>query len=1768
MFNFLSKIWRKNRQIPSYEESEKLLISSLLPPMKPTDQFKAVLKEQLLNRFPEAKSAVKSFFGRKFIFSGAAALLILLAVGSTVYFLPKSFGPPQVPIVRASSQYVAVNFPIRVAFPYDIAAETVQKYFSIKPSHSEAKQITRPQGATAWPEIEGTVSVENGVLTFSHPKNLEYETEYTLKVSKEASSKMEQDFTISFTTRARLVSEFYLASRIDMAHSTVNFYDLKPKVFINMPYDGNYTARIYKTSADGLLDYIAATEKNASQGKMNDDNTFKALKKNLLEEQKVVVKPNFVYEPGIQEAGMYFVEMTGKPKTEYDEGVYRFFITDSRYALSTKRLGTKLVTWMVDMQTGAGIPDAKVTGYSLDRTVVFEGKTNANGIHEQEVGLDFEKQPSALVFDTGSERVVNMVRVKYRSIFDVDWSNRQQPYQGYVMFDRPLYKPGDTVQFKTLLRKTGETNYDGSIKTAHIEVRRSNYGEASDTLFKNDYSVSRTGTFAGDFPLNKELKTGEYSLTVKVGDKEIISEWFGVEVFQKPDFEVAVKPDQEAYVSGDTVKVDVSANYFFGAAVKNQKVTVSIEDTYYYRGSVATKDGVLDSSGHFKAVFEDFRSSKENDSYWGYGAEGQPFTIRATVNEDTGKTFSKSSSIYLYPSQYTLKIEEPQALWNLKPREKIPFTFRVARALDKSEMNGVAGAKIKLDLVDRSWDRTLMSLNEKHLLPTDTTITTDSFGKAKFEFEFPVGGSYQLIASSPDPKGNTAEFKEYFWIPDAENNIFYDASLPQATAQIALVPDKESYKAGETAKVKVYTPQEEGDMFVSVNTKSMRRMFVQKLSGSDHELEISVTEDLAPGFFIFAEVYNSDTFFTGTRFIEVTGKKLSVEIMPSQKQLYPKDEVTLSVITKDENGNPVSSEGALTVVDKALLALRAANDKTLFDSFYVRPSEYNMSRFTTTDPFSVGAAEKGGCFLPGTLILMADGSQKPIEEIRVGDVILTKADDFSSQLVKDTVVRTFEHTVGEYLVINGSLKVTPIHRMFANGGWKTAGEVRLGDWFLDYRGRQVFVTSLEKTYNRVKVYNFETERLHTYFADGIYVHNDKGGDSRPRTEFLDTAYWNAFVETGSDGKGSVTFKVPDNLTTWVALGKNITTDTKVGEGENEFIVTKDLFIRPNLPLFVRSGDEMEIEAPVHNTTNRDLAVKALIKATGATVLNETLQEISVSANSSKSVRWKVRVDEVKELKFEFSVNEVGGKLVDNLVQKVAVYPSTSLDNTVLTGAAPKKLDFVFDADSPYSNATLTLAASAVGILPEIIEKLTGFPYGCVEQTMSKHLPNVLVKKYSELLGVSLPSDLDKSLEEGFERLRKYQHNDGSFGWWENDNASIWMTGYVLEGFLEIKDMGLLAGRESMYQRTLEYLKNALPNLKADERIYANYVLARALPKDFLLEIDEEELRSLQPEFLGYVALAHHYNGNKEEAQRIVKDYILKKLEDSHWEQPDNLYDGHDLSMGDKYLATGVNLSALLTIGGAQESEIREIVQWLMTHRNGYEGLWGSTRQSSQVLFALLKFIQKYNEFDPNFDYAITLGNEKLFDGKANGKNFSKKIEIPSKKLSAKNALEISSSGKGTLYYTLSVKNYTGAASASDEIKVSRSYMKDGKAVKEFSVGDVLEVRLDVESPKDLTYVMVEDMLPAGFDVINDRLQRDNQYGYDYYEGGYYWSDEVDIRDEHVALFSSYVSAGRRAFSYRVRVSRKGTYSAPAPKVTPMYDPQLMGVGTKETLAIR
>ena len=136
----------------------------------------------------------------------------------------------------------------------------------------------------------------------------------------------------------------------------------------------------------------------------------------------------------------------------------------------------------------------------------------------------------------------------------------------------------------------------------------------------------------------------------------------------------------------------------------------------------------------------------------------------------------------------------------------------------------------------------------------------------------------------------------------------------------------------------------------------------------------------------------------------------------------------------------------------------------------------------------------GSCFLAGTKIAMADGSFKNIEDVRVGDKV--KSFDPVKDIIVDSVVtKVFHHSPDEmtdyYIVVNGFLRVTPNHIMFVDGVWKAAGEIREGDVLYRLDGSIVTVNSLYPVFDRVETYNLEVAWYHTYFADGVLVHNAK-----------------------------------------------------------------------------------------------------------------------------------------------------------------------------------------------------------------------------------------------------------------------------------------------------------------------------------------------------------------------------------------------------------------------------------------------------------------------------------------------------------------------------------------------------------------------------------------------------------------------------------------------------------------------------------------------------
>ncbi len=138
------------------------------------------------------------------------------------------------------------------------------------------------------------------------------------------------------------------------------------------------------------------------------------------------------------------------------------------------------------------------------------------------------------------------------------------------------------------------------------------------------------------------------------------------------------------------------------------------------------------------------------------------------------------------------------------------------------------------------------------------------------------------------------------------------------------------------------------------------------------------------------------------------------------------------------------------------------------------------------------------CWVAGTPITMADGSQQAIETVAVGDAVLGY--DLRAGTVRTaTVTRVYQHAPAEmgdyYLLINGNLGVTPNHLLYVNAGLTLADDIRPGDVLTESGGGFVPVTTVTRVYAPVETYNFDIttdsgdcDPYFAYVAHGIVAY--------------------------------------------------------------------------------------------------------------------------------------------------------------------------------------------------------------------------------------------------------------------------------------------------------------------------------------------------------------------------------------------------------------------------------------------------------------------------------------------------------------------------------------------------------------------------------------------------------------------------------------------------------------------------------------------------------
>jgi uncharacterized protein YfaS (alpha-2-macroglobulin family) len=188
-------------------------------------------------------------------------------------------------------------------------------------------------------------------------------------------------------------------------------------------------------------------------------------------------------------------------------------------------------------------------------------------------------------------------------------------------------------------------------------------------------------------------------------------------------------------------------------------------------------------------------------------------------------------------------------------------------------------------------------------------------------------------------------------------------------------------------------------------------------------------------------------------------------------------------------------------------------------------------------------------------------------------------------------------------------------------------------------------------------------------AEGKGGGGGDGGGADVRTEFLDTAYWRAFVQTDENGKATVQVTLPDNLTTWVMDARAATEDTRVGQSTTEVIATKDLLIRPVLPRFFVEGDRADIAGVIHNTTDRDLDVTYAATAEGLKLLGETSGTVTIPAGGTYEAVWPSEaVAEGEEIVVNMRAEAATARLRDAVEITLPVHRYTTPETVGASGS--------------------------------------------------------------------------------------------------------------------------------------------------------------------------------------------------------------------------------------------------------------------------------------------------------------------------------------------------------------------------------------------------------------------------------------------------------------------------------------------------------------------
>lgn len=1479
--------------------------------------------------------------------------------------------------------------------------------------------------------------------------------------------------------------------------------------------------------------------------------------------------------------GKYLVQSDDKTG---QEASLVFVVGDS--ALTMKTSNNEALVWAVNQNTGQPTANLPVRLVSIDNgksTFFGAGRTDKDGLYRAPLGAANPYSLYAVAEgDNGSDAAAVSAYwsdginpsdfVLYRWTTDNSSNNYYYPggsYNVYLYTERPIYRPGQTVYFKGIVRGDNDAQYTlPSNAQATLTINDGNNDVYSQTV-----QLGGNGSFDGQFTLDAHAALGSYEMTLNVTDpNQVRSELrnqnyyqnFQVQEYRKPEYQVEVKTDKDNYINGETINTTATASYYFGGAVANAAMTVRILTADYFFSWSDPKTGDAYDFYDYEALYNRSQAqvaSQKQERKLTTDANGnvnvatkadvsqqptsQQYTIEAAVTDSSNQEVANSTTVVVHKGQFYV---------GLRPDVYVaeagqPFTISVVTVSPNGNL--VGNQSVKLTLYSRTWQNTQDKDESGATVyvykPVDTQVDQKSVvtgaDKVTTQFSATQGGEYVVRAEAQDSAGNTITSATTVYVAPPGGG---EASWKRDnTNRIDLISDKKLYQVGDTARILVTSAYTSATALLTTERDGVRSTKVYHMSGNTDVLNVPITEADVPNIYASLTLVNSladgadaPSFRLGMVELRVDTKvkQLNVTITPDKQQYQPRDTANFTVKATDSAGQPVQAELSLAVVDKAIFALASDTSGKLIDQFYgdralgVRTAsslDILRAQNTAYDRYAAAgsAVPRGGYGAKG-----GGGGQQGVLAVRTN--------------LQDTAY------------------------------WKAS------------------VTTAADGSARVSV---------------------------PLPDNLTT--WRVTVK-GATADTKVGEAISDVLVTKPLLIQPVLP---------LFLLQGDT-ASPAAIVHNYTGSDQEVDVRLTVTGTTFVDATGVTTSTDGTQQTSS-QHVTVKAGDQAKVQWNVKAGTNPRAGFTIAARSANNGPSDAIGQDIPINPFVTPEVTAASGQVTTSLSqtllIPYGVDTNIGALNISLNATLAGSALDGVQYNIDFLYSDTEQTVSRFLPLLYVEDTFKAAGQKSPysDQLASIVSSSVQRLYDLQHKDGGWGYWEEGSYSPdypYITAYALEGLLKARAAGFSVDSK-VIDSGVQYLKDKLA--KATDSGSGDYtgindlntiayildVMAQAGDNTAparLTQLSEGTQDKLTVFGRAHLVLGLLHSGQKDVANRALQPLVSAvKLQGSalaHWEDPrDTPY--YYINMYSDTRDTALATQAVLAVN-PDDQLATQAVAWLMQQR-GADAHWASTQETSQVIIMLAQYVAAKKELLANFSYSVKFNGQSLADGKFDQSSLTdtKKLAVQIKDMliNQTNTLEISrDGGQGPLYYNLSLRYFIpgqGIAAYNNGLGVTRAYLppatdSDTKnppaPISSVNAGDLVHVRLTVIVPQDSYYVTIEDPLPAGFEAVNPDLNTTstaaqeaagNSNGGTCYGpqagGGDSGSssalipycrpyDGVETHDDRVTYFATFLQAGVYTYDYAMRATTPGTYYALPTRAYLMYSPETWGRSDGEQFTIK